>query len=195
MRIMFITNNYTPYSGGVVSSIKATTQQLQNKGHQVQIVSLDFSGASYDDPDYVIRVKSPIRFFYKANHMAIPWRPTHTIKKLIKLYMPDIVHVHHPFLLGVSGLQAAHSFDIPCVFTYHTLYQEYAHYIPLPGIITQPLIQHTVEQFCLSVDGIIAPSTAIKESVRKQGVITPVEVIPSALQTFFLADTEKKKRK
>lgn len=187
MRIVFVTNNYTPYSGGVVSSIQATTDGLRSRGHEVLIISLDFLGKAHDDPDYVFRVFSPIRFFYKKNHMAIPWRPTHVITQLIKSYSPDVVHVHHPFLLGVSGLYAARSLGIPCVFTYHTLYQQYAHYIPVPEVLTQSLIAKTVDMFCTAVDGIVAPSSAIREHVRSRGVIAPVEVIPSALRLNFLS--------
>lgn len=188
MRIVFVTNNYTPYSGGVVSSIQATTDGLRSKGHEVLIVSLDFLGERHDDPDYVVRVTSPIRFFYKKNHMAIPWRPTHMVTQLIKSYSPDVVHVHHPFLLGVSGLRAARSLGIPCVFTYHTIYEQYAHYLPVPELFSQPLITKAVDVFCTSVDGIVAPSSAIREHIRSRGVIAPVEVIPSALRLNFLSD-------
>ena len=42
MRIFFVTNNYIPYSGGVVSSIVATSDALRSQGHEVFIITLDF---------------------------------------------------------------------------------------------------------------------------------------------------------
>ena len=186
MRIFFVTNNYTPYSGGVISSITATTDSLRAQGHEVFIITLDFLGTEHHtDPDYVIRIACPIKFMYKKNHMAIPWRPTHAIEQLLKHYCPDIVHVHHPFLLGVSALRAARTLSIPCVFTYHTLYEQYAHYVPLPAPCVKPLIVSTVARFCNAVDGIIVPSTAVKEYLCTQNIITPTKVIPSALRSFF----------
>src|SRR5438445_2313782 len=126
MRIFFVTNNYTPYCGGVISSITATSDALRAQGHEVFIITLDFLGKNDKpqaqsalvtaDPDYVIRITCPIKFMYKKNHMAIPWRPTHAITQLLKKYKPDIVHVHHPFLLGVSALRAARAYDVPCIF-------------------------------------------------------------------------------
>ena len=35
---------------------------------------------------------------------------------------PDIVHSHHPFLIGDTALRMAHKFNVPLVFTHHTLY-------------------------------------------------------------------------
>jgi len=204
MRIFFVTNNYIPYSGGVTQAIIATSEELRAQGHQVFIITLDFEPkaqpapstelrinsasamADKADPEYVIRVPCPITFMYKKNYMAIPWRPTHFITQLLKQYKPDIVHVHHPFLLGVSALHAARACNIPCVFTYHTMYEDYAHYVPLPRYFTKKLISSAVRRFCNGVDGIIAPSNAIKEYLVNQQIKTRITVIPSPLRTIFL---------
>lgn len=194
MRIFFVTNNYTPYSGGVISSITASTDALLAQGHEVFIITLDFLGAhKHTDPDYVIRIPCPIKFMYKKNHMAIPWRPTHAITQLLKQYKPDIVHVHHPFLLGVSALRAARRCHIPCIFTYHTLYEEYSHYVPIPDLCAKPLIRSTVARFCNAVDGIIVPSNAVKEYLLTQNITTPINTIPSPLRSFFFTPKTKPK--
>jgi glycosyltransferase involved in cell wall biosynthesis len=185
MRIFFVTNNYTPYTGGVTRSIIAITDGLRARGHEVFIVTLDFLGSQHTDPDYVFRIPCPIKFIYKNNHMAIPWRPTHAISRLLKKYDPDIVHVHHPFLLGVSALRATRKQGIPCIFTYHTLYEQYAHYVPMPSICSKPLIQSAVRHFCNKVDSIIAPSSAVKFSLQTQQITTPISVIPSPLRSLF----------
>ena len=189
MRIVFITNNYTPYSGGVVSSINATADELQKKGHTVFIITLDFLGTNTNDPEYVIRIPCPIRFRYKKNYMAIPWRPTHAITTLIEKLSPDIVHVHHPFLLGPCGLKAAKKLSLPCVFTYHTMYEQYAHYIPLPTFITRPIITYMVNRFCKAVDAIIVPSSSIKQYLIQQKISCPIAIIPSPLRPLFLNST------
>src|SRR5579872_5344972 len=134
MRILFVTNNYTPYSGGIVSSIDATVHALYAKGHDVLLVTLDFFGVAVSEHKYIVRIPTIFRFMYKSNHMAIPWRATYELLSLAQTYSPDIIHVHHPFLLGKSGLDVAHILGIPCVFTYHTLYEQYAHYVPVPSL-------------------------------------------------------------
>src|SRR5688572_25186753 len=120
MIIFFITNNYTPYSGGVVHAINATVKGLQDQGHIVFIITLTFLPNHSNDPECFIRLSCPIRFSYKNNHMALPWRPNYQLEQLIKKYKPDIFHIHHPFLLGKSALYVARKNKIPCIFTYHT---------------------------------------------------------------------------
>lgn len=213
MRIFFVTNNYTPYSGGLISSLNALRDALTAEHHQVFIITLDFLGENNkpqnDKPlaqsaiaspcppkplakdgatADVIRIPCPIRFMYKKNHMAIPWRSTHAIKKLIQQYKPDIIHIHHPFLLGASALHAARSYNIPCIFTYHTMYEDYAHYVPILKNFAKPLIKMIVHHFCNAVDSIIVPSNAVKHYLCAQNVKTPITVIPSPLRSFFLAN-------
>jgi len=195
MRIFFVTNNYIPYSGGVVQSITATAQELRTQGHEVFIITLDFLGSQHNDLDYIIRIACPIKFRYKKNYMAIPWRPTHAIKKLIEQYKPDVIHVHHPFLLGTRAVHAARTYNIPCVFTHHTLYEEYAHYIPVPSIFIRPLIRTAVRIFCNKVQAIIAPSSYVKNYLQSQNIKTPIFVIPSPLRECFTNINNKKEKK
>jgi glycosyltransferase involved in cell wall biosynthesis len=193
MRILFITNNYKPYSGGVVSSIDATMQELRAMGHDVLLVTLDFLGKIQKKEIGIVRIACPFRFIYKTNIMAIPWRPSHELFLLAKEYHPDIIHVHHPFLLGESGLSVAKRLNIPCVFTYHTFYEHYAHYVPIPIFCSKPIISWKINKFCSAVDGIIVPSTSVKAHIRNQGIISLIEVIPSSLRTSFLPCYDKQK--
>jgi len=186
VRIVFVTNNYTPYSGGVVSSINATVDALIKKNHDVTIITLDFLGKKHiTDPAYVIRLACPIKFMYKQNHMAVPWKPQKLMFQLFNHIRPDIIHIHHPFLLGKAALKAARKLNIRCVFTYHTLYEEYAHYIPIPQYISKPLIGLLVKKFCTNVDGIITPSMTIKNYLTKKNITCPIITIASSLRDLF----------
>lgn len=184
-RIALVSNNWIPYSGGVVSSLRIQLDALRAAGYETCLITLDFLG-NHEDPPYVTRIKTIGKFTYKANHMAIPWRPTKQILAIFQDFKPDIVHVHHPFLLGASALKAARQLKIPIVFTYHSQYEAFAHYVPLPSWITRPIIRYLVTFFCKCVDGIIAPSSLIKQNLQDVGIKTPIVVIASALQPIFL---------
>ena len=186
LRIALITNNYTPYSGGVVSSINAQVAALQEDGHIVRVITLDFLGDGHSDPDYVVRVRTPLKFKHKKNHYAIPWYMITQIREVVTSMSADIVHVHHPFLLGVGGLKVVRGLNIPIIFTYHTMYEEYAHYVPFFAGAAKPWIRRLVRTFCNAVDGIIVPSFTIAEYLREQSVGTSVSCIPSPLQSNFL---------
>ncbi len=185
MRIAMVTNNYTPYSGGVVSSINAHLYELQ-KDHEVFLITLNFLGKKHRDATWLKRIWCPIRFGFNTIHLAVPWRPTKQIAQLLQDIQPDIIHVHHPFLLGPAAYTFAKQHKVPIVFTYHTIYEAYAHYLPLPQFLTRPIIKRISLNFCNKMDAIIAPSAFIKEYLQTNGVTRPITVLPSSLQRQFI---------
>jgi len=188
MKIAHITNNYTPYSGGVVSSIRAFSRQFLKNGHDLRIITLDFLGSQHEDPEYVLRVPSLVRFDRNNNKMAVPWRAGRVIERFLDDFNPDVVHLHHPFLLCQKGLKIARKRKIPVVFTYHSIYERYAHYVPFYQPLVQYAVKRKVLRFCGTVDHIIAPSTFIQHYLLSQGIKTPISVIPSPLQDMFLGN-------
>jgi glycosyltransferase involved in cell wall biosynthesis len=114
---------------------------------------------------------------------------------VITNFKPDLVHVHHPFLLGFTGSALAKKYAIPCIFTYHTMYDQYAHYVPLPPALTAPYITQMVLSFCNSqVNAVIAPSRGIKKWLSDRAVPTPIHVIPSPVQDHFFQPKEQHQR-
>jgi 1,2-diacylglycerol 3-alpha-glucosyltransferase len=188
MKIALVTNNYKPYSGGVVSSIDAFSQHLAAMGHQIFIITLDFEGLgnTIDGNISIIRIFSPVRFVYKTNPVAIPWLPSRAILQVLTEIKPDIVHSQHPFLLGASALKAGHKLGLPVVFTYHSQYEKFAHLVPLPQKITSEIILKLTGDYCDEVDGIVAPSTFIRDDLEGRGCKTLIKVIPSGILPIYL---------
>lgn len=184
MKILFVSNTYTPYKAGVVNSINATVAELQKEGHSVSLITLDFLGSQHKDPPWVKRIPSIFRFKYQHNHMALPWAAHAYIHDFITDFDPDVVHIHHPFLLGPIAQRVAEAHGIKTVFTYHTQYEKYAHYVPGPQLVTQPMVSALVLNFCKSVDQIIVPSAGIKEYLYAQGIMHAM-VLPSAVRDDF----------
>lgn len=185
LRVALITNNYTPYSGGVVSSINAQVAALQQKGHRVHIITLDFLGERHQDPAHVIRIQTPIKFMCRGNHYAIPWFMRIQLSHALKSIKAEIVHVHHPFLLGPRVRDVVRKLGLPIVFTYHTLYEEYGYHVPLPAGLAKALIRRLVRRFCASVDGIIVPGPCVSRHLETLGVDARLQCIPSLLQPMF----------
>lgn len=189
LKIAIVTNNYTPYCGGLVSSINSFANQLIQFGHEVLIITLDFLGNKNNTETNVKRIYCPIRFMYKKNHMAIPWEYEKSVFNLLEEFSPDIIHSQHPFLLGVAALKASKILSIPIIFTYHTKYEDYSHYVPLPEIISKPIIKQLALSYSNSVDGIIAPSKSILDYLHNNNVFKKTEVIPSGIQKVYLQES------
>jgi len=188
MRIVMVSNNYTPYSGGVVSALDAIIPALHAAGHDVTLITLSFLDNHADDPSWVVRVPHVGQWLYKKNHIAIPWRSDYHVLRTIKKIAPDIIHSHHPFLLGNCARKAAHELKIPLAFTYHTVYEQHAQYLPVPVWLGAPCIKKVVQDYCAQADGIITPSKAVHAHVQRQ---LPAEtclcvVIPSGLLPVFI---------
>lgn len=186
MTILMVTNNYTPYAGGVVSSIQALTEELRLQGHRVIIVTLDFDGANTQEVD-VVRLPSIFKCKYKNNPMALSLRIKRKLQEIVYEYCPDIVHVHHPFYLGSAAVKVAQEFCVPTVFTHHTMYEQYLHYIPLPRFLLVPFVKMLVKRHCKRINALITPSASVCSMiVDNYGTSVPVHIIPSPLLSVFL---------
>lgn len=188
LNIAIITNNYSPYSGGVVSSIDSFVNELHKQEHKAFIITLDFVGGTKNDPYHVIRIPSLFRFFYKKNHMAIPTDKAKKLEDIIKVLKPDIIHVQHPFYLCHPAVKIAKDLHIPVIFTYHTIYEKYLHYLPFPQFITRPIVKKIVMSFCKNVDYIVSPSNYIKNYLENNNIETKIERIPSGILPIFIKD-------
>ena len=195
LTIIFVTNNYKPYCGGVVSSIDSFRKELMRQGHTVKVVTLDFTGEQETDPD-VIRIQCPIKFMYRDNPMSVPLQINRPLRYVFDCYQPDIVHVHHPFLLGVAATRLAKAKGIPVVFTHHSQYGMYAqHYAPVFKDFANFVTEEYVRRFCAKVDVIIAPSSSIEKQLKCQKITTPITVIPSGVDSIFILKMCPQKRK
>lgn len=189
MRILHISNNYTPYCAGLVSSLNALLPALQHQGHTIRLLTIDFLGDHHDDPEYVVRIASVAKGMYRTYHLAVPWRMRNFVARQVNEFEPDIIHVHHPFLLGMAGLYIAQVVTIPIVFTYHSQYQAYAYLVPFAQSLTQTLIKKRVNHFCNEVNALVVPSGSIEQMLKHECVVRPMRVIPSPIQSHFIDTT------
>jgi len=181
MRIAMFTNNYLPFIGGVPISIERLRQGLEQNGNQALVVAPAY-GSQVKDSKSILRVPSlPAIGRMQQFRIANIFLPR--IFKGLKTFTPDIIHIHHPFWLGSLGLFYARRLKVPAVYTYHTRLEEYAHFVPLPGLLFRNFISHVlVRRFANKCDGIIVPTDSIEEYLRMVGVKKPVYVQPTGIE-------------
>ncbi len=183
-RIAFLTNTYLPFVSGVSRSVDLYHRYLRKRGDYVLIYAPEYEGEAEDDHD-VRRLPAIKQFNSTDFSLPLPVAFRRTMNFSAELF--DVVHVHHPFLLGEVGLRMARQHRLPLVFTYHTQYENYTHYVPVDhSIARETIIRHTRE-FCNLCDLVIAPSCDIEKMLHDRGVDTGIEVLPSGIE---LADYE-----
>ena len=178
MRIGIFTDSYLPYTSGVVRSIETFSEGLDERGHEVFIFAPDYDNCSKENKVFRFSsIKSPTnREFSLALPFSFDFKPT--IKKLEL----DLIHVHSPFLLGRLGAKYARKLGIPLVFTFHTLYEQYVHYIPFARQLTKELAQQISRRFSNNCDHVIVPTGIIGAYLREIGVTADTSVIPTGIK-------------
>ncbi|MFZ2101157.1 MAG: glycosyltransferase [Oricola sp.] len=178
MNIVMFTNTFTPHVGGVARAVSGLAAGLRTKGHNVLVVAPTFPGS----PEYeegVIRIPAVQRF--AGSDFSVPLPVTMQLSAVLDEFQPDIVHTHHPFLLGDTALRVAAGRKIPAVFTYHTRYELYGHYVAQDSDVMKRLVLNLALGYCNLCDHVIAPSASIAEILERDGVRTPVSIIPSGI--------------
>lgn len=183
MHIAFFTNFYLPIINGVVRSVESYRSELTNQGHNVFV----FAQA---DQDYV--EEAPFIFRYPSLRLptqvkvsaVIPVSPF--VDQLLPALKLDVIHTHHPVLLGQTAAGKAEALGLPLIFTFHTQYQEYTHYFPLPQEAFQEFLKDAVQNWLMDFMGkchhIIVPSESMKETlVRDYGLRDRYTVIPTGI--------------
>lgn len=193
MNILMMTNTFTPHVGGVARSVEAFTAEYRRRGHRVLVVAPWFDGTPEEEEDVV---RMPAIQHFNGSDFSVPFPIPGLLTAKLGSFEPQIVHSHHPFLLGDTALRVSASRNIPAVFTHHTRYEQYTHYVPGDSPVLQRFVVDLAIGYCNLCDGVIAPSESIAEMLRQQGVTRPVEVIPTGVnvQRFSGGDGKQFRR-
>ena len=155
MNIGIFSDTYSPQVNGVVSSILTLEKKLREQGHNVYVFTISHPDAEHDS-QYVYRMASVPFIFLKDHRVGIVYsnKAVHKIKRL-KL---DLILSQTEFSMGIFARMMAKKLDIPIIHTYHTVYEDYMHYVS-KGIELSPRIARKYSKsFCNHVDGVVAPT-------------------------------------
>jgi glycosyltransferase involved in cell wall biosynthesis len=179
-----MTNTYAPMVGGIEESIRSFTVEFEKLGHEVFIVAPECEGVPPDEVG-VIRLRAIEKFNHSDFSIALPL--SSLLPELMKTFMPDIIHCHHPFWIGDIALRLSSKYHIPLVFTYHTMFEKHMHYLPIQNDGMKRFIIDLFTGYANLVTQVIVPSESVREILLERGVKTPMTVVPTGidLQKFF----------
>lgn len=170
------TDSYLPRTSGVVRAVESAARSVRRRGHRVSIIAPAAPGYIDGDGD-VHRVPSVAPPGHPDFPLAVPVAGGRL--RMLRGLGLSLVHTHSPFLLGRAGLRAGRTLRLPVVFTWHTLYAEYAHYTPVLGNLARPLVAAYTSRYANRCDRVLISTPSAAERLRADGVRTPVEVLPS----------------
>lgn len=198
MKIAIFTDSYRPQINGLVTSVELFTKELQKRGHEVLIFAPDIP--NYKDKEKFVRRFRSVKFInYGEYRIGLPFSLLNGSSPKI-----DIVHIQSPFSMGLAGLGFAKYHKIPCVSTFHTMYNEYPHYFIKVKMLLESkkfrkffdkLSWRYLKWFCNRCDMIIAPSSETKSALQKNGVKKEVSVIPTGTHFYRVKGSKNHLRK
>jgi glycosyltransferase involved in cell wall biosynthesis len=179
MNIVMLTNTYLPHVGGVARSVEAFARHYRRLGHQVLIVAPVFENQPEKEDD-VIRI--PAIQHFNGSDFSVVLPVSGLLTDRLDDFGPDIVHAHHPFLLGMTALRIARFRELPLVFTHHTLYEQYTHYVPGDSPALKRFVIELATRYANLADQVFAPSESIADLIRSRGVTASIAVVPTGVE-------------
>ncbi len=180
MRVALFTNNFFPRLSGVSVAVNFLNSALNRMGHETLIIAPDYGYGKKVRGIEVFRVKSA---YLRNARMSLPLRglDMDAIREVIEKWRPHLIHSHHPFLLGKAGLEMADEFGLPLVYTFHTLYEFFTHYLMLDSDAVRKAVRDYVIRYANRTNLVIAPTAPIAEYLAEAGVEVKVVPVPTGV--------------
>ncbi len=187
MNIAIFTNNYLPNPYGVSTSVEGFRYALTEMGHVVYIFAPQWGNKENSNEENIYRypsIKAPAKIDFS---MVIPY--SSKMDKIIENLDFDIVHAQHPNLLGTVASKWAMKKNVPLVFTWHSLYDRYSHYISfVPEKLSGRWAMKNAAGFAMDCDEVIVPTVSIIKIIKDAGVEhNRISIVPSGVDEKLFA--------
>lgn len=200
MRIGLFTDTFPPHINGVATSVYMLKTALERKGHEVFIVTVNDDALEYkfEEEDKVIRIPGiPIGIYDYRLTGIYPVKAINVIRK----WNLDVIHSHTEFGVGTFARIVAKQFDIPLVHTYHTMYEDYIHYIT-KGYFdrsSKKIVEYLTLFYCdKTVNELIVPTKKTYDLFKeKYEVNKNIHIVPTGIEIdrFYSENVNKDKIK
>ena len=185
MRIGIFTDTYPPYINGVSTSVSMLENALRKKGHQVYIVTVNTENMryKYENDEHIIRIPGvPIGIYDYRLTGVYPLKAINKIKK----WNLDVIHSHTEFGVGTFARIIAKQYNIPLVHTYHTMYEDYVHYITKGYFnnTSKKIVEYLTNFYCnQTATELIVPTKKTYDLFKEKYKYTRnVHIIPTGIE-------------
>ena len=198
MRIGIFTETYTPYISGLVTSELMLKKALEKKSHEVYVVTANLTNFhyEYDEKEKVLRIPGIPTGIYDSRLTSI--YPIKAINK-IKSWNLDVIHSQTEFAIVTFARLFAKQYNIPIVHTYHTMYEDYVHYITKGHFdkSSKKLVEYLTKFYCdKTITELIVPTKKAYDLFKKKyNVERNIHIIPTGIEVerFYKEKIDLKK--
>lgn len=179
MKILITSDWYTPAVNGVVTSVLNLRRELENRGHEVRVLTLsqDLHSSSKDGVTRIGSVAAGLIYPGARLRTALSGR---WVRELVA-WKPDVVHSQCEFSTFFMARRISEELNIPLVHTYHTVYEDYTHYFSPSVRLGRRAVATLSRWVAAKTDCIIAPTQKVEKLLYGYGVTEPIYVVPSGI--------------
>ena len=189
MKIALFSDTYLPDINGVATSTHILRNELMKLGHEVLVVTSELPSDSDYEDEYdsnILRVPGlEIQALYGYRACNI-----YSFKgmKEIKRFRPEVIHVQTEFGIGIFGRIAGENLDVPVVYTYHTMWEDYSHYVnPINSETVDSVVKKVITKISKfygnKCEELIVPSKKTKDALMHYGLTQKeINISPTGLE-------------
>lgn len=156
MKILIASAVYYPMINGVAVFSHNLAVGLAERGHEVLVICPSQNGKNYTEtvdgvnvnylrsvqakiyPDQIHELGGRKRFFYKHGFRVSVF-PQPEVRKILKKFRPDVVHVQVSDPIGLSVVYFAKKYRIPVVTTEHNQPEVITEPLKIPMLVKKPM--------------------------------------------------------
>ena len=184
MRILITTDWYIPAVNGVVSSVLALMKGLEERGHEVKILTLSQQNRSYTEGNVLYQAAHNCSFVYQKARFSL--RMDKSILRRILDWKPDVIHSQCEFSTFRMARKISERCGAPIIHTFHTDYEHYTRYCFIPDFLGKGFSRFIYRYAAKRSSALIVPSSKTERLVAGYGISKMCFVVPSGvdLQRF-----------
>jgi phosphatidyl-myo-inositol alpha-mannosyltransferase len=188
MRICMVSDNYSPYVGGIAEHVHHLSVELRRRGHTVKVLTAQVGGRAMETmpevpgEEHVKRIGRGfvIRSNKSFSHIPVAFRQTAQVRAYFDQERFDVIHVHGSMspTLPMAALKASRVINVA---TFHAGHDQSLGYAAFRSGLTP---------YFNAVHGPVAVSRTAEKSCAKY-FPAPYRIIPNGIDlTFFRPDAE-----
>lgn len=162
-----MTESFLPHMNGVTGSVLQILRHLERSGHRAHVIAPAASGTPMRTGAARIETVASVPLPGYRN-VRVGVASTTQVRRALRRFQPDVVHLASPFTLGWRGAVAAASLDLPIVAAYQT---DVAAYTTRYGMaMTTALAEQHISRLHRRATLTLAPSHESEEQLTRLGI-------------------------
>ncbi|MEZ5743724.1 MAG: glycosyltransferase family 1 protein [Sphingomonadaceae bacterium] len=164
LRIALFSGNYNYVRDGANQALNRLAGYLLGQGAQVRVYSPTVAEPAFEPTGDLVSIRSlpiPGRGEYR-----IPLGLPGAVKKDLRAFAPNVVHVSSPDPLGHRAVSWARGQKLPVLASVHTRFETYLRYYNMAW--GEPVLEAMLRRFYRRCDALVAPSESMAQVLRDQ---------------------------